>query len=208
MYIDHYDLTVGIEFQPEYLPLDAPGYLSVAAEMKVINDSDLPVSTLEFVLYRLFDTNDIYVNGVLTKCDQTLARLHGMPRHQVNHVKVELTELLRPGEKCWVKMKYRGICAGAREVWQYMWDSVTRRYTLLRHDVIWYPELCAPDLDNLRMSQHRKKTFRVKVQIPKDYQAVGPGQREQVNRNVTAFTVEVPRERCDLAIAPFVVHYC
>lgn len=84
---------------------------------------------------------------------------------------------LEPGEQCWLGLVYSGTVAGARESWPYVWDCVSRDYTLLRPDVLWYPAAGRPEIAFLRRSYYQPFSYDLTVEgIPEGYLAVATRQ--------------------------------
>ncbi len=200
--ISHYVLDVQLAFAPDFLPRSAPGTLSVSALLRVQNTDTAPASALSLLFYRLHSVSNVSVDGVGARAVSRLTGLAGLERHQVNAVVVEFPEPLKPGASCEVSLRYAGVTAGAREVWPYMWDSVTRDYTLLRPDIIWYPVAATPDQASQQLAYWQPKHFDVTVHVPDGYMAAAPNLVAWEN-GVARFRTAVPRERFDLAVAPF-----
>lgn len=200
--VRHYALELELQFPPEFVPHSAPGSLWVKAQLQVENCGAEPIFSLPLLLYRLFEITSLTVDGEVSPLSSRLIGLAGLERHQVNAVTVQLPAPLGPGESCAVVLSYGGVIAGGREVWQYMWDTVSRDYTLLRPDIIWYPEVAAPDLASLRQSSLTHKSFAVSVQVPEGYMAAAPGALTE-EKGLSRFVTTTARERFDLAIAPF-----
>lgn len=201
--ISHYTLEVKLEFAPDFFPHSAPGSLHVKAHLQVQNTGAEPASTLPLLFYRLHKVSNVTVNGGEARVASRLTGLEGLERHQVNAVGIELPEVLMPGASCTVGLEYGGVTAGAREVWPYMWDSVTRDYTLLRPDsIIWYPEAATPDKVSYHSAYIQPKRFDVTLHVPEGYTAAAPD-LVTMKDGIARFRTAQPRERFDLAIAPF-----
>lgn len=200
--ITHYDLEAKLEFAPESMPRSAPGTLHVAAALGVQNRSATSLDRLPLVFYRLHTVRNVQVDGRRALTKSNLTRVNGRENHHVNTVEVHLPEPLSPGNTCTVTLEYSGVTAGAREVYQYIHDSVRRDYTLLRPDVTWYPVAALPDSTSLHDAYMQKKHFTVTVHVPEGYTAAAPEPAGNTG-NVAVFKSTLPRERFDLAIAPF-----
>lgn len=200
--IRHYALGVRLEFPPPGMPGSAPGSIAVKARLQVENNGTAPASILPLLFYRLHKVSNVRVDGTPAETNSRITGLEGRDRHQVNAVTVELPQPLPPGATCSVDLEYGGVTAGAREVWPYMWDSVTRDYVLLRPDAIWYPVAGLPDLASYHRAFRIPKHFDVTVQVPEGFLASAPGV-VTTEPGVTRFRTTAPRERFDLAVAPF-----
>ncbi|MHB9144920.1 MAG: M1 family aminopeptidase [Symbiobacteriia bacterium] len=200
--VTQYDLKVRLDFEPDFLPPSAPGRLHVDADLRVENTGAEPVDTMGLCLYRLHTVADVRVDGRPAGVRSSLTGLNGLDRHHVNAVTIDLPRVLAKGDTCTVSLGYGGVTAGAREVWQYLWDSVSRDYTLLRPDMLWYPLAAAPDVNSLRRADTELKHFRVDVDVPGGYTAIGPEPLGREGRRAS-FRTTAPRARFDLAVARF-----
>ncbi|MFZ5828337.1 MAG: hypothetical protein ACOY94_28875 [Bacillota bacterium] len=201
--INHYTLDITLEFQPEIFPHSAPGLLRVKALLEVENAGPEPASVLPLLFYRLYALAGVSVDGKAARVTSRITGLEGIERHHVHAVTLELPEALPPGASCRVSLEYGGVTAGAREVWPYIWDAVTRDYTLLRPEILWYPVAAPPDrASHLRATYLHRKHFDVTVQVPEGYMAVAPG-LVSIQDGMARFRTAAPRERFDLAVARF-----
>lgn len=200
--ITHYTLEVTLEFGPDFIPHTAPGSLRVKADLRVQNTGAEPASALSLLFYRLHNVSNVRVNGEGARATSRLSSLEGLERHHVNAVSIAFPEVLMPGASCTVCLDYAGVTAGAREVWPYMWDSVTRDYTLLRPDIIWYPLAATPDQASYHATYWQPKHFDVTVRVPDGYTAAAPD-LVTMGDGTARFRTAEPRERFDLAVAPF-----
>jgi hypothetical protein len=169
----------------------------------VENTGTAETSTLPLLFYRLHQVSGVRVNGQPAETASRITGLDGLERQHVNAVTVTLPAPLLPGTSCTVELAYSGVTAGAREVWQYMWDAVSRKYTLLRSDILSYPEAATPDLASLQRACLTPRHFDVTVHVPDGYTAVGPDPVALAD-GVARFCSAAPRWRFDLAVAPFV----
>lgn len=200
--VGHYALEVKLEFPPDFIPHSAPGSLRVTAHLQVQNTGVEPASALPLLFYRLHEVSDVSVDGKAAGVTSMLTGLVGLERHQVNASVIELPEALLPGASCTVRLEYGGVTAGAREVWQYMWDSVTRNYTLLRPDIIWYPVAATPDQSSYHRANMHPKHFDITLHVPEGYTAAAPDP-VAMKDGIARFRTTAPRARFDLAVAPF-----
>ncbi len=200
--INHYFLDVTLEFPPDFFPPTAPGQLYIKALLQVENTGLEPASALPLLFYRLHAVASVSVDGKAAQVTSRITGLEGVERHHVNAVIVQLPEALPPGASCQVSLEYGGVTAGAREVWPYIWDTVTRDYTLLRPEILWYPVAATPDKVSEHQAYLHPKHFDVTVHLPEGYMAAAPD-LVSIQDGRARFRSEVPRERFDLAVAPF-----
>ncbi|MFZ5817703.1 MAG: hypothetical protein ACOY93_20810 [Bacillota bacterium] len=195
----HQELSVALELPPERsLPL-APGSLWVDATLHVRNDGPAPSPQLSLLLYRLYRVERVAAGGLSLVFTQSVTPVSGEERRHVNRVLVDLPSPLEPGESIALTLRYGGVTAGAREVWPYMWDQVGRAYTLLRPDILWYPVAGEPDRGNLLEQWRQPFTYSLAVDLPDGFTAVAAGPTGEPGR----FRSPAPRDRLDLAVAPF-----
>ncbi|HHY98489.1 MAG TPA: M1 family metallopeptidase [Firmicutes bacterium] len=196
MRVGHYDLDASVEFPPVGLSPYAPGQLEVSARLHIRNVNSEPCSAITLFLYRLFNVYAVTVDECEVGFEQKITTVKGLERWHVNTVTISLPKSLKPGKECCVSLKYRGLAAGAREVWPYIYDTVSRDYTLLRPDLLWYP---VTDIFEQPMNEF---TYALTVEVPTGYVAVAPGDCEK-DGNFYHFRCNEPRWRLDLAIAQF-----
>lgn len=200
--INHYTLDVTLEFQPDFFPHSAPGLLYVKALLQVENAGPEPAFALPLLFYRLHAVAGVSVDGKAARVTSQIVGLEGIERHHVNAVTLELPEALPPGASCRVSLEYGGVTAGAREVWPYIWDAVTRDYTLLRPEILWYPVAATPDKASGFQAYLHPKHFDVTVHVPPGYMAVAPD-LVSISDGMARFRTAASRDRFDLAVAPF-----
>lgn len=195
-----YRLNVELDLPPENRPPMAPGGLTATAVMTLINDSPRGADRLPLLFYRLHDVGPVFVDGRPASVSSRLTSVSGEERRQVRALEVELSPPAEPGGHITVECRFAGIVAGAREVWPYIWDQVGREYTLLRPDVLWYPLPVPPESGALYGAFAHAFTGELAVKTPAGHKAVAAGEESE---GETRFRWTAPRNRIDLAVAPF-----
>jgi hypothetical protein len=200
--VTHYDLRFRL------FPKD--NNLEAEASMTVRNTTPASLSEIPFILYRLFDVEEV-TDGKGTPLSSTgsVVKFSDEKSLQVRFVSVRLDRALSPGESTAVRLKYAGPLWGYREVMRYVQDRIDDNYSLLRPDSLAYPMLGLPSFQSMMAAFRSQFTFRVEVEVP-DGLIVGCGGRpvETVRKAETAvfkFESLKPTFRVDVAAARFEV---
>ncbi len=201
-FVTHY----GLRFQ--LFPKD--NTLSADASMTVRNTTAEALSEVPFILYRLFDIEEVADGkGNPLSADLAVVKFSDEKSLQVHSVSVRLGRFLPPGESAVVRLKYAGPLWGYSEVMRYVKDRIDEEYSLLRPDALAYPLLARPSFESLVRTYGSVYTYRVEVAVPDGFiVACGGRPVETVHRDgTTAFSFESfrPSRRLDLASAKFKV---
>ncbi len=200
--VTHYDLRLKL------FPKD--NNLAAEATVTVRNSTSVPLSEIPFILYRLFDVEEV-TDGKGTPLSSTgsVVKFSDEKSLQVRFVSVRLDSALSPGESSVVRLKYSGPLWGYSEVMAYVRDRIDDDYSLLRPDSLAYPMLGLPSFQSMMAAWRSQFTYRVEAEVP-DGLVVACGGRpvETVRKAGTAvfkFESLKPTFRIDVAAARFEV---
>ncbi len=169
----HYDIAVTIEPE-EVHPAHTlyGGTIDVDCTVTLENSTKEPIDSVPFMLYRLLEAEKVTdASGRPLAFRQTIVALEKEPRQQVNCVVATLATPLPAGGTAVLRIEYNGPICGYPEVFPYVRDHVSREFTLLRTDVLWFPVVGCP----VRGWPDYPTDFRVSVAVPADMTAVANG---------------------------------
>ncbi|MFZ2052559.1 MAG: M1 family aminopeptidase [Candidatus Aminicenantales bacterium] len=200
--VTHYDLRFHL-FPKE-------NNLEAEASMTVRNTTPASLSEIPFVLYRLFDVEEVTDGkGIPLSSTGTVVKFSDEKSLQVRFVSVRLGRPLATGDSAVVRLKYAGALWGYPEVMAYVRDRIDENYSLLRPDSLAYPMLGPPSFQSMMVAFRSQFTYRVEVEVP-DGLVVACGGRpvETVRKSGNAtfiFESFKPTWRVDVAAARFKV---
>ncbi len=200
--ITHYDLRLHL-FPKE-------NNLIAEASMTVRNTTSETISEIPFILYRLFDVEEVTDGqGRPLSARRTVVKFSDEKSLQVSFVVVRLDRPLPLGESAVVRMNYAGAMWGYPEVMAYVRDRIDENYSLVRPDSLAYPMLASPSFQGMMEAFRSAFTYRVEVEVP-DGLIVACGGRPvstQRKAGTTVFLFESfkPTWRLDVAAAKFKV---
>lgn len=114
--------------------------LAGTADVTIVNPGEVAVSRAPLLLYRLMDVESVTgEDGRPLVFAQRVVRFSDEPTWQVNAIQVTLATPLAPRRQTTLHVRYGGPLVGLREVMQYVHDTVSDDYTLLRAETIPYP---------------------------------------------------------------------
>ncbi|MGE5652756.1 MAG: hypothetical protein ACM3ZQ_00625 [Bacillota bacterium] len=206
MRITHYDLNVKLIYPvPAYSELQ-PGQLQVNSTMTIereLGDDTVPISLL---LYRLMNVTSVKIGGVSVPFTAAVEAFPDLPNMHVKQIVIS-PQAIGIAKVITMSVTYHGTMSGYREVWQYVWDSVTPSYTLLRPDALWYPVLATASAASWFKSFQQSFTTSLTVECPQHclVAAAGTPSQEVItdDRRVCHWTCMEPHTRIDLACADF-----
>jgi hypothetical protein len=161
----HYDLSLAIvpeAMHPAYTLYG--GTIQVDCTATIENRTTAPVRTVPLLLYRLLHVDEVSdASGAALPFSQAVVALSDLRRMQVNTVEVSLLAALPAGASTRLRLRYGGPVCGYTEVYPYVHDHVSERYTLLRREVLWFP-VVARSLDGCWRDA---STFDLVVHVPR-----------------------------------------
>lgn len=178
------------------------------AEVTLQNGTAEPLRQVPFLLYRLLDVQAVNgEDGAPLEFVADIVRHADDPNLQVNLVTVGLGAALAPGALTRVTLEFEGSIHGYREVWGYVRDTISRKYTLLREDTFAYPMVGFAT--GAERTLENRFTYDLQVSVPRGYVVAAGGRRtgERIEgeRLVVAYVSKVPVWRLDVAVARFSV---
>jgi Peptidase family M1 domain len=203
--IQHYEL--------EYEILPGAHIYRGQATLSVENVSDRDQTTLPLALYRLQD-----VEGVEDAAGQPcpfVAEVVKAPDRlgfQAVQITVKLPNPVAPGKTLRLRVRHSGPMLGYQELMRYTKDGIGEDFSLLRQDVLAYPQL-GPVTDrdlsgNILAQIAAGWTFHLAVTVPKPLVVAASGRqvkRTDVDANRWRYEFEsvLPTWRIDIAVADY-----
>lgn len=204
--ISHYSLQLRLFPKEERL--------EAVAKLMVTNKAGQAFSEAPFLFYRLLDVQKVTdEKGSPLTFHQTITKLAEPNVHnfQVSLLTVQLAKPLIPGAATNLTITYSGSIYGYAEIWGYVKDRVSEKYSLLRPDTLAYPMLAHPTQESWHKSYGHEWpfTYDLTVTVPDGYVVAcgGAQQNVSVKENLATFMFKskVPTWRIDIAAAEFKV---
>ena len=167
--VEHYTLVFRLDPKLHMLSADA--------EIRVRNPFETALTSVPVLLYRLMDLEAATdPEGKPLVYQQKVVKFPDEPSWQVNHAQVELAAPLAPGHAATLHLKYSGQLFGYREVMQYVQDTISEDYSLIRLETMAYPFIAAPTEAGWSQSLRRSKfDYEIDTIVPPGFVAVCSG---------------------------------
>ena len=151
--------------------------LSGEAEIKVRAPAERAVTVVPVLLYRLMDVQAASdAQGTALAFEQRVMKFPDEPSWQVNSAQVKLAAPLAPGQAASIRLKYAGQLFGYREVMEYVRDTISDEYSLIRLETMAYPFIAAPSEAGWRQSLRSSKfAYEIDTVVPEGFVAVCSG---------------------------------
>ncbi len=150
--------------------------LAAEADLGVRNSEAQAITLVPVLLYRLMDVSAASDGaGHPLRFAQKVIKFPDEPTWQVNAVEVMLAKPLPPGQTAIVHLTYAGPLFGYPEVMQYVRDTISEQYSLIRAETMAYPIVAAPSIAGWRQSFKNKFDFEIETKVPAGFTAVCSG---------------------------------
>ena len=199
--IEHYKLALAID--PEHHSL------SGQADIGLKNSSTHALTVIPLLLYRLMDVDVVSdAKGAAIPFTQSIVKFPDNPMWQANAIKVTLPAPLASGQTTTIHLKYAGGLFGYREVMQYVKDTISEDYSLLRAESMPYPIIAAPSYAGWRSFYRNKFDYQIETTAPSGFVAVCSGPEAappQTQAGKTTYRCSGPSDssQMNVAIAKF-----
>lgn len=196
----NYNLDIKIDYAEEKL--------HGQCEVTLTNESQQPVDSISFLLYRLMKVTGVTdEKGQPVMYSQNVKGFDDFERLQVNQIYVYKS--LQPGEIINLKILYSGYLLGYSETgMSYIKDQIIPKFTLIRFDAYAYPYPCLLNFNVLRLSAARKFDYSLAVSVPDSLIAINGGLNAGFNVQEKIATYRYkskqPAWRIDIAIADYI----
>jgi len=166
--VEHYKLRFAIDPKTHSL--------SAEADLGVRNTEARAITLVPVLLYRLMDVSAASDGaGNPLRFTQKVIKFPDEPTWQVNAVEVTLAKPLSPGQTTTVHLTYAGPLFGYPEVMQYVRDTISEQYSLIRAETMAYPIVAPPSIAGWRQSFKNKFDFEIETRVPAGFTAVCSG---------------------------------
>jgi aminopeptidase N len=166
--VDHYQLRFAIDPQAHAL--------TATAGLEIRNSGKRPITAVPVLLYRLMDVTAVSDSqGKPLRFTQKVVAFSDEPTWQVNAVGVRLGRPLPPGRTAAIHLSYGGSLFGYTEVMQYVRDTISEQYSLLRAETMVYPIVAPPSAAGWRASFKNEFDYEVETTVPAGYVAACSG---------------------------------
>jgi peptidase M1-like protein len=199
--VDRYDLRLSLD----------PGEHTLSAEARIAirNASDQTMASVPLLIYRLMDVESASDGaGHPLQFSQRVVKFSDEPSWQVNSVEVKLRAPLAPGRSATIRVKYAGPLLGYREVMQYVRDTISEDYSLIRPETMAYPIVAPPTIAGWRRSFNNHFDYAIETEVPDGFVAVCSGKDDgepQTKNGRTTYRCagEPGSEQMAVAVAKF-----
>lgn len=161
--------------------------LSAEADLHIRNTADRAATVVPILLYRLMEVETASdAQGKLLAFAQKVVKFPDEPAWQVNQIQVTLPAPLAPGQAAAIHLKYAGPLFGYPEVMQYVRDTISEQYSLIRAETMAYPMIAAPSSAGWRQFMRNSKfDYEIETDVPAGFVAVCSGKEsgEQQTRD-------------------------
>lgn len=166
--VEHYKLRFAIDPKSHSLSADA--------NLGVRNTGPQAITLVPVLLYRLMDVSAASDGaGHPLRFAQKVIRFPDEPTWQVNAVEVLLAKPLAPGQTATIHLTYAGPLFGYPEVMQYVRDTISEQYSLIRAETMAYPIVAVPSIAGWRQSYKNNFDYEIETKVPAGYSVVCAG---------------------------------
>ncbi len=154
-----YEIDFNVDFDAQKL------YAKSGVTIK--NNSSVPLHEVDVFLYRLLtvtSANDLNGNGLTF--EQEVITFEGIPKLQVNSIKIDLPEPVEQGESFYIELSYDGYIIGYTEGFQYVKEHIEEPFTILRWETFCYPIPGNPTINTLFNTILYSYDYKAKITVP------------------------------------------
>ena len=197
-----YELSIRIDFEQQRL--------DATARITLRNFSDMPVTEIPVLLYRLMEIRAADVSGVPVRWTQRVVAFSDFSKLQATHALLTLPVPLAPGGIVEARIRYDGHLLGYAETGMaYVRDHIEPSFTILRDDAFAFPRVGYPSIAVNRRAPFPSYNYLARITVPESLavmngarlveRTVAGGEATYVYRSIK------PSWRMDFAIGDYAV---
>ncbi len=184
------------------------GYLEANVKLNIKNSCIESIYEISLLLNPALTVKGVY-NSIEQKLEfyQTIVSLKGMEDVKVNHIIVKLNEPILPQMIGCIEIEYCGGICGYSNAMQYIKDSISDKFSIIRPDSIAYPVIAYPSWESIMKSYNSKFSYKLKITVPKEYIVAAGGILYEIKdigeKHSFYYESFKPTWRFDIAIAKY-----
>ena len=180
--------------------------------LKIRNTGKSPIKNVTFLLNKGLKVLSVSIQDRETSFSQNLTSFSDIKALKINHIHVNLGSPLLPNAELKLKVLYEGKIEPYDDVFNYVRDSISEEYSLVRLDAFSYPVIGVPDFSKLvHIILSQTFEYELNISVPAPYVVANIGElidKEFRDGMITyRYRSKLPSWRIDIAVTYFdVIH--
>lgn len=200
---------LSISFYDLYADIDVlNGFMKANCGIKLENKGGEPVGKVTFLLNRGLTVNLVKCMGRHANFTQQLICLEDLRDLEVNFIEITFDEPLNLGDFVRLAINYEGSILDYQHVFEYVRDSITEVFTLIRPDAYSYPVIGTLQFrDSIPLIVSQQFDYKLKIRVPRGYVVASFGKLVNEigfdDKVLYIYESKLPSYRIDFAVAKF-----